>query len=104
MIRNGRPYTNENGWEDKGLITDIPKETQEAVLDWIRKNIQPRKTPSRRHSSYGIKHFLEDDTGIYLTNNQFKDAMMLCGYGPVDENELNWHYCISEKSPAFQRR
>lgn len=101
MIRNGRPYSIENGSIDDGLITDRPLEAQEKVQAWIRENIMPRKTPNRCHSSYGIKHILEGDTGIYLTNNEFKDAMMRCGFLPVDENELNWTYRISEKSPAF---
>lgn len=104
MMKNGRPYTNENGWEDSRLITDEPKEIQETVRRWIRENIVPRKTPTMTHSSYGMKHILEHDTGIYLTNNQFKDAMMDCGYMPVDENKLNWNYCISERSPAFTVR
>ena len=47
------------------------------------------------------KHMLERDTDIYMTNNQFKDAMLACGFLPVNERELNWHYCISRRSPAF---
>lgn len=101
MIKDGRPYTNENGWIDDGLLTDRPAEEQETALRWIRENIRPRKTPLRERTSYGIKHILQRDTGLYLTNNQFKDGMLLSGYEPTDPNELNWHYCISAKSPAF---
>ncbi len=103
MIRNGRPYTNENGWEDAGLITDHPQEEQDIVLDWIRRNILPRKTVLHGRTSYGMKHILEHDTKIYLTNNEFKDAMMICGFEPVDPDMLNWTYRISAKSPAFKR-
>ena len=103
MIRNGRPYSIENGWEDAGLITDKPEEEQQAVEAWIRENICPRATPNDRHTSYGIKHILQHDTDIYLTNNEFKDAMMRCGFLPVRENDLNWTYRISEKSPAFRK-
>ena len=104
MIREGRPYSIENGWEDKGLITDRPKEEQEIALRWIAENIRPRKTPLHERSSYGIKHILQHDTGLYLTNNEFKDAMLLSGYEPIDPNALNWNYCISKKSPAFDWR
>lgn len=31
------------------------------------------------YTSYGIKHILQSNTGIYLTNNEFKDAILLCG-------------------------
>ena len=50
-----------------------------------------------------MKHLLEHDTKIYLTNNEFKDAMMICGFEPMDPDMLNWIYCISAKSPAFKR-
>ena len=54
-------------------------------------------------AQYGLKHNLQRDTGLYLTNNEFKDAMLMCGYPPVDANKLNWYYCISKKSRAFLR-
>lgn len=104
MIKNNRPYTDENGWIDDGLITDLPQEEVDEVLNWIRTNLLQRKTINSYHTSYGLKHLLERDTRIYLTNNQFKDAMWMCGYKPKDVNELNWRYAISEKSPALERK
>lgn len=101
MIKDGIPYTNENGWIDDELITDLPEEEQQKVFEWIREYIKPRRIVNRRHSSYGIKHALYHFTKVYVTNNQFKHAMLLCGYEPVDANELNWQYRISERSPAF---
>ena len=94
MIKNGRPYTNENGWEDGGLITDHGDEVKKSVDGWIGKNIRTAKKILRGRTSYGMKHILEHDTGIYLTNNEFKDAMLLAGYSPVNPGELNWRYRI----------
>ena len=102
MLKNGRPYSIENGYEDAALITDKPEEIQEIVFAWIHENLMPRKTILHGRTSYGIKHILEHDTKIYLTNNEFKDAMLQCGYEPVDPNMLNWVYCLSKRSPAFQ--
>lgn len=101
MIKNNRPYTDENGWIDESLVTDLSPEEQKIVIDWVKTNISPRKTVLFERTSYGMKHILESDTGIYLTNNQFKDAMLMCGFKPVDSNALNWNYCISKKSKAF---
>lgn len=101
MIKNGRPLSIENGYKDAGLITDHSQEEMDLVRNWIDVNIYPRKTRLPEHTSYGIKHILESDTGLYLTNNEFKDAMLLCGYTPVNPDELNWYYCISKRSPAF---
>lgn len=94
MIRNGRPYTNENGFVDGALISDCGDKVITAVDGWIRKNIRTGKKILHGHTSYGIKHMLEHDTGIYLTNNEFKDAMLLAGYQPVSPRELNWRYRI----------
>lgn len=103
MIKNGRPYTCEGAFSvDAALITDRTQEEQNAVFRWIKENILPRKTPLPYCSSYGIKHILQRDIGVYLTNNEFKDAMLLCGFYPVEEGKLNWTYRISKKSPAFK--
>ena len=107
-IVNGIPITRHYDWYNKKtiidseLLTDLPEQVQEAVLDWIRRNVSPRKTLNKRHTSYGIKHCLQRDLGIYTTNNQFKHAMLLCGYMPENEPELNWIYRISEKSLCFR--
>lgn len=102
MIQNGLPRTIEYGCSDCGLITEHPEEEQRRVFDWIRENIHPRRTPLLYVTSYGLKHRLQSDTGIYLTNNEFKHAMILCGFDPVDPNELNWHYRISKRSKVFK--
>lgn len=94
MIRNGRLYTNENGWEDNGLVTDRGDAVKNAVDEWIRRNVRAAGKILHGRTSYGMKHLLEHDTGIYLTNNEFKDAMMLAGYPPVNPGELNWRYRI----------
>ena len=101
MIKNDRPYTNECGHNDFNLVTDHNRSEQERIFTWIKKNISKRKTPLYGHSSYTLKHLLEKATGIYLSNNEFKDAMLLCGFKPIDENDLNWNYCISKRSKAF---
>lgn len=98
----GSPDSAQRG-EDAALMSDLPKDKQKHVEDWILYNIEPIKTPNRKHSSYHIKHILERDIGIYLTNNQFKDAMMNMGYSPVNVSDLNWYFCISERSHAFNR-
>ena len=102
MIKDNKPFTNENGSVDYRLITDLDEKEQKIVFKWIDDNIMPRKTELTSKTSYKIKHILENDTGIYLTNNQFKDAMMHCGYKPVRPNELNWTFRISKKSKAFR--
>ena len=110
-IRNGHPWSvsTMSGWtphgEDAALLADLPAEDQQKVFKWIEDNLlMTEKTPDRYHSSYGLKQTLTRETGVYVTNNQFKDAMLLSGYVPVKVNELNWHFYLSRKSPAFHRK
>ena len=110
-FRNGHPWSCSHvgskgpEGEDAHLLDEFEPEQQKTILQWIADNLRKtRKTPNYWHSSYGMKHLLERDTGIYMTNNQFKDAMFLSGYEPVDVHHINWHYCLSRKSPAFKRK
>lgn len=101
MIKDGRPYSVENGSVDDALITSHSKEEINIVCEWIRSNLIRIKTANYDKSSYSLKHSLETDTGIYLTNNEFKDAMLMCEYEPVNPNELNWilaknHLCLQK--------
>lgn len=82
---------------DDALMTAIPDDERDVVLDWIASHMEHIKSVNEKHSSYGLKHWLQADTGIYLTNNQFKHAMLIAGFDPVDETELNWLYRISER-------
>ena len=111
IIVNGHPWSiacvNSNPemcGEDAALMSDLSKDVQNIILDWIFANIRPRKAPNYNHNSYQIKHQIESELGIYLSNNQLKDAMLIEGYHPVKENELNWVFCISQKSPAFREK
>ena len=97
-IINGRAYTD----GDTKLFTDLPIEKQEALIDWIDLNISGRKTPNYNYTSYGLKDYAERSIHCYITNNQFKDAMLYCGYYPVNPTDLNWSFKISEKSLAFR--
>ena len=45
MMLLGRPYTDENGWVDNELITDLPEDKMNMCIDWVKANLMPRKTP-----------------------------------------------------------
>nr|DAT68206.1 MAG TPA: hypothetical protein [Caudoviricetes sp.] len=92
-----------SGFVDNELLTDEPEAVQVITKIWIEWCITPTKTVNKRTSSYALKHCFERMTGIYLTNNQFKQAMAMCGYLPhCDCSELNWTYAISSRSACFK--
>lgn len=86
-----------SGYVSRDLFTDLPVGQQKKAIEWIGAYIRPIKSENRRHSSYGLKHLLEYDTGVYMCNNQFKHLMLMCGFEPVREHEINWTFRISER-------
>ena len=104
---NGHPCTyNKISKEtvcDSDLLSDEPPEKQKIILNWIKENLHPRKTPLLLPTSYSLKDFLNSETGIYLTNNAFKDAMLQCGFEPKNFEEPYWRFGISKKSPVFTK-
>lgn len=94
-----------SGFHDDELLTDEPEIVQLVTKIWIEWCITPTNSENKNHSSYNLKHDFQRMTGIYLTNNQFKQAMALCGYFPrCDLAKLNWTYALSSKSACFSSR
>lgn len=83
---------------------EMPVETQRAVARWITESLTAREAPLPSHTSYTLKHILQFETGIYIPNDAFKEAMVLCGFFPVNQNDLNWTFRISLNSPVFHRK
>ena len=95
-----------NGIQPLGIMLAVmlpegtTEEEIEEICKWIKSTLIPGKLFNFNYSSYSLKRILECDTGIYLTNNEFKDAMQKCGFKPDNPNDLNWCYRISNNSPA----
>ncbi|HHK1007283.1 TPA: hypothetical protein ACQOAQ_001328 [Streptococcus pyogenes] len=81
----------------KGFL-ELSKDKQEKLLHWC-KQLEKTKTYKNGHTSYGLKHKFEyRKNGFYVTNGQFKGAMLLADFKPKDKNELNWVFAFSVKS------
>ena len=72
------------------------------MINWIIQSLEPRKSVNKgRYDSYFLKHLFEHDKangGFYIDNGQFKGAMLQCGFRPYRKSDMNWRFCISEKS------
>lgn len=97
---DGHPFSYKN---DNALFSDLTQEQRDKALEWVEKYCKEAKTLNQNHTSYGLKDILSAYTGFYMTNNQFKDLMLLCGYHPKDEYEQNWEFYIRE-APIKQAR
>jgi len=95
--------------EDKDFIAandpehynELSARKKAVLLVWIMSNIEPHRTKGYRciRSSYRLKHdFERSRAGFYITNGQFKKAMMLSGFEPKDRNALNWHFTVGKNA------
>lgn len=54
----------------KDNVTNISDVEVEAVMAWVQQGMASRrKTINRRITSYGLKHVIERDMGLYISNN-----------------------------------
>jgi len=73
----------------------MEQEQQEHLIAWIRAAIKPAsRVAQHAQSSYGLKHVYEHGTGVYVTNGEFKGAMIACGLLPTDPEARNPVYRI----------
>ncbi len=76
----------------------LNREIKFDLLEYIYCKFKPGITEARHWTSYGLKHMYEV-VNTYVTNGQFKAAMLLSGYLPVHPEYLNWTFQIS---PVFR--
>ena len=89
--------------EDK--LEKLDTKDKNKLLKWIRENfIAIKSTNYKCGTSYGLKHLIQYQEGLYVTNEQFKEAMLLCGFKPGNPYNRRWNFNISQKSKAFKRR
>ena len=70
---------------------------KEALQYWIEHAIQSATKADEHQSSYGLKHEYNRETQCYVSNAQFKGAMLVAGYLPTKEGDQNWHFLIAPK-------
>lgn len=70
---------------------------QEELVNYCLVAFLPSSTVDNGITSYGMKHIFEDQVnGFYTHNGQFKGAMLIAGYLPVNPHELNWIYKVDK--------
>jgi len=79
----------------------LSPEEKDALQYWIGHAIQTATKADDDYSSYGLKREYERETNLYVSNAQFKGAMLVAGYLPIKKGEQNWHFKIQ---PSHEER
>lgn len=80
-------------------FNDLSSTEKSKLLTWISQNLTKIKSINNKHSSYTLKKLFEkSNQGFYITNGQFKGAMLESKFEIKSKYEQNWYFNISEKS------
>lgn len=74
----------------------LPEDMKHDLTWWIGEFIRPSKRFNHRESSYRLKHLFEAVVHNYISNDQFKGAMLNAGYAPYAPEERNWCFRIQK--------
>ncbi|UTR05425.1 hypothetical protein MM326_15110 [Alkalihalobacillus sp. LMS6] len=87
-----------DAFDDFNNLNSTEKQT---LLNWCNK-LEKIKSINEKHTSYSLKHFFEkSEDGFYISNGQFKGAMLECGFTHQEiPDSPNWQFNVSEKSIA----
>ncbi|MDE6946254.1 MAG: hypothetical protein K2P14_03605 [Anaeroplasmataceae bacterium] len=93
------------------MMHSLTTKENTKMYDWITTNLQKTDGPAQYNSpnSYQLKHIMEREIGLYVTNNVFKAAMLDLGYRflPSDMHHAlsdccNMRFNVSKKSPVLK--
>ena len=72
----------------------IPQDVKDSLAWWIKTFIRRVANTNHNQQSYGMKTAFEMASCKYVSNEQFKAAMLNAGYTPVNPKGANWVFKI----------
>lgn len=92
-----------NDFDNPTKYTELSDEEKVSLQSWINCNLAYRQTINKTLDSYFLKDLYQKSTGHYVTNGQFKGAMLEAGFKVLDKNAQNWVFNVSKRSPALKK-
>jgi len=103
IYRYGRkPYRDENECIQQFKAKDAG--FQNRVMDWVQSNLVKQEKQNWKMHSGWLKQICQDTIGEYVSSDDIKAVMMLCGFTTKDGDELYPHYNITKKSVENAQR
>jgi hypothetical protein len=77
----------------------LTEQKQKYLLSFIHASYRIRATINDRCNSYILKREFENwPLGFYITNDQFKGAMLKSGYKAFNLDSVNWRFNIKKQN------
>lgn len=80
----------------KNNLMDLTEEQRNIVFNWIENRLTKIRNVCYTRTAYGLKHLLETETGIYITTEMFRDAMLRKGFKSKRVSKENYCFNISK--------
>jgi hypothetical protein len=78
----------------------LKDEEKAAIQEWIARKLRPATTKGPENG-LRLREICQYTGCFYVTNGQFKGAMLVGGYEPIDRTELNWSWCYEFVDPEL---
>lgn len=89
--------SNNVGVNDPNDFENLSDEEKEILVKWIPHNLGRADRIYKKRSSFELKKLFEiSPQGFYITNGQFKGAILAAEYRVADKKAKNWHFNISK--------
>jgi len=90
---------------DPAAFDLLPELERQIIAEWVRLALIPSRRTTKPRTSYGLKHDLEADLGLYITNGALKGALLASGYDPTPRTAaaINWAVYAQPSNPCAKR-
>lgn len=95
-------YENVSDDDRPASFVDLDPDEKNLATLWCSKHFEQSNEFNQQQSSNILKSLIEENTSLYLSNGQFKGAMLLAGFKVEDIESLNWSFNVSEESSIFK--
>lgn len=67
------------------------------LTTWIAQTFVPSRRGQRRvhEGAFWLKHVAEEQLGRYVSEQEFKDAMVAAGHQPINARESPWQFRVA---------
>jgi hypothetical protein len=78
----------------------LTDDQQDEIQEWIARELRPAMAKGPENG-LRLREICQYTGGFYVNNGQFKGAMLVGGYEPIDRTELNWSWRYEFADPEL---
>jgi hypothetical protein len=89
------------GFDPPFEFNQLSAREKAALLAWVDYALMPAARYG--HNSYTLKHYFEEESGLYVSNGCMKGVLLKAGYKPKDSKERSPIYKVRVQPLTLRR-